>query len=489
MLYVQVNNTLVNTKGISIDDELTHSPDMATFTMENPSITPSPGMPVLIYRDSLSDVLFGGSIISVAKRKLAPNINPVNRVYAYDVTATDYQRMIDRYLVKATYLDITCGEIIADIIENYTDPAIGYTTNNVAVGPTVNEVVFNYVRPSDAIAELCTMSRYDWYVDYNKDVHFFAHETRPAPFVIDDTALCNTIDNFQLTPDFTQVRNRVYVRGGYYLSETYRESFIADGVTRIWPLAHKPHAVSYVWVTSPPGGSYYTRAYSAAVDYINPDNGSYNFFWNYEEKYVRCADAFATPTAGYQIDIDYLYEIPILVCADNYVSQIAIASVEGGTGVYESIVVDDNISSKEVAQDRARAEVNTFGDALVTGSFTTYQHGFKSGQYINVACSGYENYVGNYQIQRVIIKVMTPEIIAYQVTFASTLYELKDLLISILRSSRKSMSYREDEMVDNLSILYESVTLEDITQIQGIPDLRVKWGTKKWGATKWGGNI
>lgn len=487
MIYVLVNNTIVNSKNLVIENELTHAPDMASFSMEDPSVVPIPGMSVLIYRDTITNILFGGSILSVNKRRLAPSSVPANRLYSYDIVCTDYQRMLDRYLVKCVYEDITCGEIIQDIVANYTDLSIGYTTNNVATGPTIKEVSFNYIRPSEAITQLCTMTKYDWYVDYNKDIHFFAYETRPAPFTINDTVLATKVDNFQLTPDFTQVRNRVYVRGGYYLSDTFREFFAPDGRTRIWPLAHKPHAVSSILLTHYYGGQ---DSYTSAVDYINADDGTFDFFWNYEEKYFRCANDFPTPAEGDLIDIDYQYEIPILVCADNYASQIAIAAVEGGTGVYEHIIVDDSIMSKEMAHDRARVEVNTFGDALVTGSFTTYEHGFKSGQYITVACSGYESYVGNYQIQRVLIRLLAPDVIQYQVTFASTLYELKDLLLNMLKNNKKSLVYREDEMVDNLNLLNGEVTIEEVTQILLNLDTRIKWGSKKWGSsTKWGESL
>jgi hypothetical protein len=478
MVYVEINNTLVNTKGLIIENCLTRTPDTASFVLENPDTAPAAGQSVEIYRDSTDNVLFKGVIVSLNKYKLAPNEDPTYRLYSYRIRCQDYQRFLDRYLVNESYTSSSCKTIIEDFILNFTDPAIGFTTNNVATGPTITKAVFSYKRVSECITEIADMVGYDWYVDENKDLHFFQRETRDAPFTINDSALVNKINNFSITPDYSQVRNRVYVRGSYYLSDNYTQTITADGTSRVFNLAWKPHDLSMTV-----GGV----SVSVAVDNLYADDGTYDYFWNYTEKYIRCSEypgKTTTPVAGTELAITYKYEVPILVRADNTISQTAIAALEGGDGIYESVVKDETIESKELAQDRAQAEVENFGNAMISGSFSTLEHGFKAGQKVDISCSGYESFAGAYQIQRVTIRPVTPNDIMYIVEFSTTLYELKDLLIFLLRQGKR-IKIRNDEVVDVLKIISESITLADSVTLTklGHPS---KWDERVWDRFTWG---
>lgn len=485
MLYVEINGVSTETSRLVISNRVTRTPDEAIFTVNNPTSVPAVGQSVLIYRDSTDNKLFAGTITMIEQSKLTPNEVVANRTYSYRLYASDYQRQLDRYLVNQTYANKTCKQIIDDFVSNFTDPAIGFTTNNVSTGPTVTSVTYSYKRIAESIGELADLVGYDWYVDVDKDIHFFQKKTLPAPYEITDDVLAGIDDDsrrisyFELIPNYNQVRNRVYVRGGFYLSSAYTESFAADGTQRTFPLAWKPHNVSALTVGGAP------KTY--AVDYINPDDGTYEYYWNYQEKYIRCGDFTPEPTpgAGVVIAVTYQYEVPILIRVDDPVSQAAIATIEGGTGIYENIIKDETIDTKTWAQDVGLAELERFANPLIKGTFITYDHGFRAGQSVTINLSDYSAYNGEYIIQSVNIKPVTPDDLQYDIVFATTLYELKDLLIDLLRGD-KIIKIREDEMVDILKIVNETVTITDsvTTTLTSHPS---KWGVPTmWGLATYG---
>jgi hypothetical protein len=500
-IIVTVNGSEVNTVGLTIQNIITRTPDTCNFILQAPDSVPTAGQEVIVYRDTTDNKLFGGVIINAKQTKLSPSEDIYYRDYAYSVECIDYQRQLDRFLVNQTYASSSCKTIIDDIVANFTDSALGFTTNNVETGPTVTKANFSYQRVSDALSKLADLVGYDWYVDADKDIHFFQRKTILAPYNIqDDLAVAgvvptepvgklatdvlagiggNVVFDFDLTPDYMQVRNRVIVRGGYELSDAYTETFVTDGQKRIWKLGWKPHNVSAFTV----GGA----AKTYAVDNLNPDDGTFEYFWNYQESYIRAAEnpgTTTTPPDGTIISITYQYEVPILVQVDDTASQLLIAVTEGGSGRYEHVIKDETISSKSEAQDRGQADLDAFANPMITGSFKTYDHGFQAGQVVNVNVSGYTQYAGDYVIQQVSISVPAPGELLYTITFATTLYELKDLLLKLVRGSKRIV-LRDDETIDILKIVNETMIISEshVTALKGHP---TKWGQFTWDKATWG---
>jgi len=485
MIIVTINAIETETTGINITQALTHTPDTCSFALHDPDNVPSAGQEVYCYLDSTSGTkLFGGVITTAIQSKLAPHDISTSREYTYHVECEDFTRLLDSRLVSAAYTSQKSDAIISDIVTNFTDAAHGFTENNVEVSRTITRIVFNYVPVSQALSDMADLLEWDWYVDYDKDIHFFERETRPAPFDIDDDAVRNTIDNFRINPDYSQIRNRVFVRGGYFLSDEYTDSWVADGESRVWATGYAPHEPSSLKVDG--------VANTYAIDYLNLDDGTYEFFWNYSERYIRCSEFGATtptPGVGDVIEFKYKYEVPVIVQVDNILSQTAIAAIEGGDGIYESIIRDETIDSLNLAHERGLAEVNQFGNVQISGSFTTYESGFAEGQFVNISVPGYESFAGKYQIRRVSIQPFGPNAEYYTVEFAVTLYELKDLLLSLVRD-RSRIKLRADETVDIFKIITESITVTETSIDTYKYTHPVKWGPtaeqSRWNEFTWG---
>ena len=280
-------------------------------------------------------------------------------------------------------------------------------------------------------------------------------------------------------PDYSQLRNRVIVRGGYELSTSFTETFRADGSQRIFPLSWKPHNVSNLTV----GGVNKTYA----VEFLNDDDGTYNYFWNYSEKHLKSSDFITnpepTPAAGTEIALTYQFEVPILVQVDDDQSQRAVGALEGGSGIYETIIKDTSILSRADARNRGISEIQSFGNPLINGHFVTYNEGFQSGQTINMDVSDYSRYTGDYVVQHVVISHRAPGLIEYKVQFSTTLYELKDLIIKLLRDNKR-IEIRQDETIDILKTVRENVAISELITLT-IVSVGTQWDNVRWDRFVW----
>ena len=120
---------------------------------------------------------------------------------------------------------------------NFGISATDFTTNNVSDGPTISEIAFDYVQISDALTKIAEICGYEWYVDYDKDIHFFAKNTYPAPFQLDDNQ--TDYKDLIINTDISQLRNRIFVKSSG-LKDTFGEIFIYDGVATEWTCKFAP---------------------------------------------------------------------------------------------------------------------------------------------------------------------------------------------------------------------------------------------------------
>ncbi len=115
-------------------------------------------------------------------------------------------------------------------------PSDIFTTINVSDGPTISEIAFDYVQVSDAITKIAEICGYEWYVDYDRDIHFFDKNTYPAPFQLDDEQA--NYKDLIINTDISQLRNRIFVKSSM-LKDIFGEVFIGDGVTDHWTCKYK----------------------------------------------------------------------------------------------------------------------------------------------------------------------------------------------------------------------------------------------------------
>lgn len=445
-LYVSINGIEINASGITIDDIITSEVNTASFTIYNTYANkPLNGQVVEIWNEEATGnvKIFAGRITGVIPIKISGSD------FSFQVDCTDYTKDLDKNLVAEQYTGKTAYEIISDILSNYTT---GFTMNGVSAdSPIIQAISFNYVYPSECFTQLANLTGYDWYVDYDRDVHFVALDSfyTDAPIEILDAGINFT--KLEMSYDNSQIRNRVYVRGGDYLSPEYTEDTktAAASQTEIG-LKYQPSDINITI----DGVTTYT------IGIQNADAaGTHDFLVNYTEKLLK-VDNFngGAFTGGEIIIIKYKYFIPVFSVIDDLPSQSLIKSIEGGDGVYESIVIDKNITTLEAARQRGQAELLKYSGTIIEGQFSTMTEGFRSGQKLHVKLTD-RNLDQYFLVKEVIIENIGSHWY-YTITFATLLIGFSWFMINLLDATRPKDEVL-NEILDRIRYFSEVLTITD----------------------------
>lgn len=187
--------------GAVITEALNDEHDTAVFTLRG--IKPRAGETVAItYGET---VLFAGVISRVTQRNIGLREN-----IEYGVQCDDYTALLDRRLVSAQFTNMSATDIVVSLLGDFTS---GFTTVGVVSGlPDLDDIAFTDETVSQCLTRLAQRVGAYWYIDADRDVHFFLEETDSLPSPITDSNL--EIYAIEVDEDASQVRNRVFVEGG-----------------------------------------------------------------------------------------------------------------------------------------------------------------------------------------------------------------------------------------------------------------------------------
>jgi len=485
----------VDARSLHILDELTNRASSASFDFicNDVAVAPVAGNAVLIEEDETK--LFSGRVLTKDESFLPPNL------LKYSVECIDHTRDLDKKLVIESYLDTLAGNILKDIITKYTT---GFTTVHVSDGPAITRISFDYVQVSEAITKLAEACGYQWYVDHDKDLYFFLKTDYPASFQLDDDQ--EHYRELSVNYDVSQLRNRVYVKSSKYETLDFTELFIGDAVTVTWTCKYQANPLPH------PSLKLDDVAKTVGWDGVdNPDD--YDFMLNATTKVLSLGTFEGTPADGAEIVITYGADVPIIIKWDDQDSIDAIIAIEGGDGIHEFCITDNLIDTKEWAIDVAKADLLENADPVIQGSFLTNEPTIRSGQIITLN-STKRNINQAFLVQRVeLVRVdavleevtgaeihLKPSAIAtihlkpsaeavihlrpsteiglviyyvYQVTIATKLKGLEDLLLELLYQSSESLK-RDTTAPDVPSGLALSTGMGEITQA-GLAWLKATW--------------
>lgn len=419
-------------------DNLNQKTDLLEFKVRKyGSLTyvPNLGDEVVVTKDG--DTIFGGVVVRISEALRSPTI------LEYSIACNDYSQFLKRELVTERYENQTVADIIDDLIATYTTD--GFTTTSVVGTVTLGSISFNRLNVADCLQKLADALSYVWYVDYDKDIHFFPRNTEEGE-AISDISGNYVYDSLEITEDLTQVRNVVLVQGGERESETPRtELFSGDATRTTFALANKYASLPDVEV----GGV----AQTVGVEFLD-DDASFDCMWNFNEKYIRFT-AGNTPGLGTNnIEVSGIYLYPIVV---NILNNASIAEF----GRYEFAITDRSIRSQDEAVCRALAELQSYQNELYEGSFRTYQDGFRSGQIVSITSSQRAKSI-DVVVQSVTARMRDPigTAFEYEVRFAT----LKSVgIIEYLQAQLRSKEVIVDdqETLLNLHDLTDGVAISD----------------------------
>lgn len=414
-----------------IEQILTKEADTAKFSLLSPATIPALMSEVIILDDT-STRIFAGVVLNIVLK-----YDGLEAVY--EITCKDYTELIDGKYVVEDYTSQTIDYILDDIKTKYL-PA-GFTLD-VQVSDTISYIKFNFEKPSQCLQKLSELVMGDWYVDYNKVIHFISKSTFSSPFSISDTNGKAIKGSLLIKQDASQIKNTIFVRGGEYLGSSYTENFVADGSQTTFVMAYRYSgiAVSVAGVSKTVG-----------IDNIT-DPTTVDCLYNFAEKSIKFPTA-SKPTASQAVAISGLPYIPVYVKAEE------LGSVNK-YGVKEFKIIDSNIKSKQGAIDRAKAELQSYNETLNEGNFSSYETGLRTGQQININ-STILGINDDFIITRLTIVAESASLLRYDAQLATLEnFDLVQLLQQLLDRTEIGEE-KTDEVLEKLYNIFEAMSVEE----------------------------
>lgn len=438
---VDVTKSVVRSS-FSIEDVKDNQVNLCDFTLRKYGAkhinTPVVGNVVQVNKDGTK--IFEGKIARLTQRAEA------YKVVLFDVQCEDYTADTTRRLVADTFENQTVLSILTTLRDDYF---ADMTLNNVSGGDkVVSYIAFNYIPLSEAITELADLLNYSWYIDYDKDLHFISQSDEEAPIELNDDDGSYIFESLRIRRDNSQMRNRIFVRGGEYLANTFTTEFQSDGYQNIYTLPNKYEDIQ-VSVSS--------EVWDGGIDGIDQQS-IHDYLWNKDEKFIRFRGD-RVPSDGTHIRISGQPYYPVRVIYQDPSAIEQTASVEGSDGIYEYLIIDNSINTKEAARERAQAELASYAETISEGQFSTYTDGITSGQRIriNSDAHGIDEY---FIINRVTARMRTESDLEYVVSLVTAkTMGIIEFLQKLLAKSTENIVINENEIID-LSYLYmEEATL------------------------------
>ena len=391
-------NTVDKTSDIEQDSvvvvqRLTSLVDTALFRIKN---TPNRSL-YPVYRDVIeiydgSTKIFGGTVSDVESRALSGAGGEL-----LIVRCVEYTYDMDNKFASKTYSSQTIKQIIDDLISTY---APTFTTTNVTSSFTIEKIVFNQVPLSVCLKRLADIVQYDWYVDENKDVHFFSKFANTAPFDLTDTNGNYVYKSLRRMSDGAQVVNRIKVRGGEYNGTSFTDKIVVNGNdTKSFKL---PYRFANLVV------KLNTVTQDVGIDFID-DFTSDDVLFNFQEKTIRWETALSDADV---IEFTGTPKVPVFAISEDVASIAAY-------GTIEKLVRDNSIESNTVARKRANAELYSYAEPIIDAKFFTQTSGLRTGMLIN-AQSTERDFDDDLLIKTITFKQIGHDSFGYDVHLIST---------------------------------------------------------------------
>lgn len=466
----------VKAQSIRLDNILTNKRDTATFSItENSGDTykPTIGNEVVVYDGATK--IFGGIIVSMVD---TPGIIGV---VDHAITCQDYTRLMDHRLVPNTFTGQNVNAIITFLRDNYFPD---FTLNNLNANVVISYVAFNYKPVYQCITDLANAINYDWYIDYDKDLHFFAKEVTAAPFNLTDTAGNHHYESLIIRRDNSQIRNTIIVRGGEYIGSQLTTNIQTNGVDAIFPLPYK-FADFAAHLTG--------EILSVGVDNLDlADN--FDVLYNFQEKILKFKEV-DKPSASKTLKISGKPYLPVIVRYRSEIDIAAMTSAEStGTftsdGVYEYLIKDKTINSREGALQRARAEILAYAETLSEGEFITETSGLKAGMSITVQSTSRGMATTTYIINKVTTTQFTKDTFQYKISLITTrTMDLIDVLQKLILQNTEDIEINPNDITDVIINLGDSGEFTDTLGTFSTHGATYKWGpstdTSLWNFSVW----
>lgn len=391
--------------------------------------------------------IFSGKIVDITKRVDGKNI------LIFEIKCNDWTYVADQKLYVASHTNKTAKFIVDAIVTSLS--TLGITGTNVAASAssfTIEFMQFDYTRVSDALRDIADMIGYDWYIDYDKDLHFFPKGNASGPFNLDDTGGKYIYRSLVLRDSDKQIKNTIYIVGADYVGVSTTDKIgTGDGNQKRFPLPYKYDVKPTLTVAA--------VSKTLGIDFIdNP--ASFDALWNFQEKVIN----FTTAPASGAIEVTGVPLIPLLL-------KLTAPGSVAAKGIYEFKIVDKTLKTQDAVRKRARAELDAYADSITEAEFDTIESGLIAGHRIAVSSTARGITSTNYVVQQIRTTMRTHDTFIHHVKLANIkAYEIVEFLRQLLLIGEKTLGViRDSSTILNLilSLDVDVVSVGEVLDVNG----------------------
>lgn len=434
---------------------------------------PERGQPVslTLTQQGVTTIVFAGSVYARRVRFLSEGRNDWTTL---DVECVDHNALADRRKIAEVYEHQTLGAIVRDIVSQ-TLAAEGVTPTGVEEGPVLAKVVLPNLSVAQAFDQLSAATGYYWTIDYFKALQFFQRQTSLAPFAVVNGA--NAIfRRFTEEQSLAQYRNSEFLDGGKGLTATRRETFRADGTGRTftaeYPLAEAPQ-LDLNGVPLPP----------EAIGVRGSDEPK-QYYWAKGSNQIGHDQGQPVLAAGTIVGVTYigLYDLAVEIIDPAKVAERQ--AVEGGSGLYEHVQVEDSLDGADVVTAKALALLSRYGLSSEI-EFETDQPGLDIGQQVSITIPELGIHGALYLITELEIQSLVLSTRHFRVR-AST-GELKGTFTEFWKRifARNPITIRDDAVVQTVTPLFDAANVAELVTATLTDYADRGWGDSEAGVDEW----
>lgn len=363
--YIAENKVTAQKNSLTITDKLNER-TTCSFVVVEPDFSIDVGMEVVVEDNGI--VIFAGAVDNVSAYG--------DKVKYVAVSCVDYSQLVDKRIIAEAYDNMTAGDMVREFIQKVFAEE-GITEGNVQNGPVISKAVFNYLDGNTALNYLAEVTGYYWFIDNEKRLHFFDRSTHTAPFELSDTSY--NYKDLQVKRTRSQYRNRQYIRAGTDISQEIvkeKPTPKPDGTSRTFvvrlPIAMKPRI--YIDGNEIPEEE-------IGVNGLDKDR---KYYFSYNSNTITQDNSEPVLTDGQVIEVTYRGLYPLLIVAEDSGQISERQAIEGGSGIHENIIQEQNINTRDAALEFASGKLAMYGMIPKIVSFNTYQLGLRAGQLITI---------------------------------------------------------------------------------------------------------
>lgn len=371
------------------------------------------------------------------------------------LTATDLNQLADRFLVADAFDTVgqTTGDIVRLLVQRFLVPE-GISLDGINDGVPITTARWQFVRLSSVFDELARETGFAWTITSGRVFRFFPRTDFVSSWTLTESS--------RAFIELVSLRSREGYRNRQYLigandtqSSPQSEEFRGDGNQRTFTVARPVAEIAAITVDG----------VDQSFGVLNVDPFRQWYFRRGEKTVTQDEEEMQLQT-NQVLAISYRGLIPIVTRKDSIDEQTTMASIEGGTGVYEEAEEDDRIDNLPLAEARLEAILERNGkltdriryqsdremvEAGMTQSVDLPTWGV-SGDYLIESVSVRD--IGGYNLRTSIDAIGGPQIGL-----------LNDFYRRLITTGR-TFAIRPDEVVRSLDVFDSKVILGDLLTIR-----------------------